>query len=160
PSSFSAVLADQDGKPITNATVTFSIDGGAPQSATTDDTGEASVTPDGLLAPGVHSVAVSFDGTGGDGAATTAATPADVKADQTISFGPLADATYGDPDFDVSASASSGLDVSFSGSGACTVTGSTVHITGAGGCTVTASQAGNDDYNAAPDAVQSFTVAR
>src|SRR5205085_7714333 len=62
------------------------------------------------------------------------------KADQTITFGTLTDKTYGDPDFTVSATASSGLSVAFAATGNCIVTGSTVHITGAGSCTATASQ--------------------
>ena len=43
------------------------------------------------------------------------------KANQTISFGTLPDKTFGDPDFTVSATASSGLTVSFGASGQCTV---------------------------------------
>jgi hypothetical protein len=81
-----------------------------------------------------------------------------VKADQTISFAALADKTWGDPDFDVSASATSGLTVTFTAGGVCTVTGTTVHITGAGSCTITAQQAGDGNYNAAPDVPRSFTV--
>jgi len=80
------------------------------------------------------------------------------KGNQTIAFGALADKTYGDADFAVSATASSGLTVSYAASGNCTVSGTTVHITGAGNCTLTASQPGNPSYNAAPDAVQSFTI--
>ena len=60
------------------------------------------------------------------------------EADQTIDFGPLPDKVYGDPDFEVSATASSGLPVSFIASGNCTVTGTTVHLTGPGSCTITA----------------------
>jgi hypothetical protein len=82
------------------------------------------------------------------------------KANQTISFGALADKTYGDPDFTVSATASSGLSVSFARSGNCTMSGTTVHITGAGSCTVTASQAGGANYNPAPDLVRSFSIAK
>src|SRR5439155_4813075 len=59
------------------------------------------------------------------------------KANQTISFGTLPDKTYGDPDFTVSATASSGLTVSFGASGQCTVSGTTVHLTGPGSCTIT-----------------------
>jgi hypothetical protein len=81
------------------------------------------------------------------------------RAGQTIVFGPLANKTYGDPDFAVSASASSGLAVSFAASGNCTVSGSTVHLTGAGSCTVTSSQPGNANYNAAPPVSQSFSIA-
>jgi hypothetical protein len=82
------------------------------------------------------------------------------KASQTITFGALADKTFGDPDFAVSASASSGLAVSFAASGSCTVSGSQVHLTGAGSCTITASQAGDANYNAAPDAARTFAIAK
>ena len=56
---------------------------------------------------------------------------------QTITFAALADKTFGDADFTVSATASSGLPVSFSATGNCTVLASTVHLTGAGSCTIT-----------------------
>ena len=80
------------------------------------------------------------------------------KASQTIAFGPLAKKTYGAPDFHVSATASSGLAVSFTASGKCTVGGATVHLTGVGSCTVTASQPGNANYNAAPVVSRSFSI--
>ena len=64
-------------------------------------------------------------------------------------FDALADKTFGDPDFALFASASSGLAVSYGASGACTVAGSTVHLTGTGSCTITADQAGDATYNAA-----------
>ena len=88
---------------------------------------------------------------------------------QTITFAGISNKTYGDPDFDVSATASSGLAVSFSASGNCTVSVNTVHITGAGSCTVTASQAGLDVYSItagsavpyypATDVSQTFNIA-
>jgi hypothetical protein len=81
------------------------------------------------------------------------------KTDQTITFGPLGDKTYGDPSFGVSATASSGLPVSFNASGNCSISGSTVTITSAGSCTVKASQGGNSNYNPAPDVSQSFKIA-
>ena len=81
------------------------------------------------------------------------------KADQTITFDPLPAKTYGDPDFGISASASSGLAVSFSATGHCTVAGSTFHLTGAGSCVITASQAGNQDIDAA-SASQTLTIAK
>jgi hypothetical protein len=82
------------------------------------------------------------------------------KATQTIVFGALANRTFGDPDFLVSATASSGLTVAFSSqtTGTCTVAGSTVHIVAAGPCTVRASQAGDSNYYAAPNVDQSFTI--
>lgn len=85
------------------------------------------------------------------------------KLSQTITFGALAARTFGDADFGVSATASSGLAVSFSASGNCTVTSpspGTVHITGAGSCAITASQSGNATYGAAPDVQQTFNIAK
>jgi uncharacterized repeat protein (TIGR01451 family) len=80
------------------------------------------------------------------------------KLNQTINFGTLADKAAGDPDFTVSATATSGLTVSFMASGQCTVTGATVHLTGPGSCTITAQQAGNTQYNAAPNVSRTFTI--
>jgi hypothetical protein len=82
-----------------------------------------------------------------------------VRKNQIITFGTLTDKTYGDADFMVSATASSGLAVTFTATGDCSVLGSTVHITGAGSCTVTAHQAG-DDTTWAPgsDMPQPFTI--
>ena len=80
------------------------------------------------------------------------------KAAQTITFAPLPDRTYGDPDFTVSATSDSGLAVSFGATGSCTVSGTTVHLTGPGSCTVTASQPGNGNYSAAADVPRTFQV--
>ncbi len=82
-----------------------------------------------------------------------------VKGSQSISFGALADTTYGAPDFTVSAAASSGLPVSFATSGSCTISGATVHLTGAGSCTMTASQAGNANYEPA-SVSRTFVIAK
>ena len=83
------------------------------------------------------------------------------KADQTINFGALAARTYGDPQFSVSATASSGLGVSFSiVTGPATISGSMVTVIGAGSVTVRASQGGDDNYNAATPVEQAFTVAK
>jgi gliding motility-associated-like protein len=84
------------------------------------------------------------------------------KLNQTITFGVLPAKTYGDADFAITASASSGLSVSFSSDNpaVATVTGNLVHIAGAGSAIITASQAGNTDYNAAPDVQQPLTIAK
>jgi hypothetical protein len=65
---------------------------------------------------------------------------------QTIDFPAISAKTIGDPDFAANATASSGLPVSYTATGPCTVTGGVVHVTGFGFCTVTASQAGIDTY--------------
>jgi len=84
------------------------------------------------------------------------------KADQSITFGALANKTYGDPAFAVSATASSGLAVAFSSltTSVCTVSASAVTIKTGGNCTVQAAQAGNASYSAAPSVNQSFTIAK
>jgi hypothetical protein len=82
------------------------------------------------------------------------------KVNQTINFGSLGSKTYGDPDFAVGATSSSGLPASFSALGSCTLVLGQVHLTGAGTCTITASQAGNDNFNAADAVPQEFTIAR
>ena len=83
-----------------------------------------------------------------------------VNSGQTITFGALSDKTFGDADFTVSATATSGLTVSFSATGNCAVSGSTVHITGVGSCTVTASQAGDSNFGAATPVSRSFQIAK
>jgi hypothetical protein len=84
---------------------------------------------------------------------------ATVPNNQTINFGPVADKTFGDADFTVSATATSGLPVTFTASGDCTVTpDGIVHITGAGSGTITAHQAGDANYNAAPDVPQTVII--
>lgn len=79
---------------------------------------------------------------------------------QTISFNPLADKLVSDPPFTVSATASSGLPVSFASltPAICTVSGSTVTLLSTGTCTIQATQAGNASFNPAPSVAQSFAV--
>ncbi|MGH7509368.1 MAG: PxKF domain-containing protein [Gemmatimonadales bacterium] len=79
---------------------------------------------------------------------------------QTITFDALADKTFGDPPFSISATASSDLPVSFTATGECTIVGSTVTLNAAGTCTITARQAGNTNYHPAEDVVRSFTIAQ
>jgi PKD repeat protein len=82
------------------------------------------------------------------------------KANQTITFASLDSKTYGDADFELSATSSSGLVVSYASSDetVAAVEGSTVRIVGAGATTITAAQAGDDNYQAATDVLQTLTV--
>lgn len=82
------------------------------------------------------------------------------KLDQTIDFGKLEDKTYGDDDFDVHATSSSGSLVSFSSRtpDVCSIAASAVHMMSAGSCTIRASQPGDSQNNAAADADRTFTV--
>lgn len=82
------------------------------------------------------------------------------QASQTITFGALANKTVGDANFNLTATATSSLAVTYSSSNesVATVSGSTVTIVGVGSTNITASQAGNTNYAAANDVVQSLTV--
>jgi hypothetical protein len=79
---------------------------------------------------------------------------------QTITFGPLPNKQVTDPPFTVSATASSGLPVSFASltPAVCTVSGSTVTLVNTGTCTLQATQAGNNIFNPATPVTQSFQV--
>ena len=81
---------------------------------------------------------------------------------QIITFAPLEDRTYGDPDFVPGATANSGLPVSYASSNlaVATIIGDTIHIVGAGTTDITASQVGDETYDPAPDVVQPLTVAK
>ena len=83
-----------------------------------------------------------------------------ISSAQTITFAAPANKTVGSAPFAVSASASSGLPVSFASltSNVCTVSGSTVTLLGTGVCTVRASQAGNATWLAAAPVDRSFSV--
>jgi len=83
-----------------------------------------------------------------------------IQADQSISFIALAEKNFGDADFNLTGSSDSGLTVSFTSGtlSICTVSGTTVSLVSPGICSITASQAGDENYNAAADVTQSFNV--
>ncbi|GAA4274338.1 hypothetical protein GCM10022258_36340 [Aquimarina gracilis] len=82
------------------------------------------------------------------------------QASQSITFGPLANVNFGNSNFNLNATASSGLLVSYTSSdpSVATVSGNTVTIIGMGTTTITASQAGDANWNAANDVTQVLTV--
>jgi alpha-tubulin suppressor-like RCC1 family protein len=98
------------------------------------------------------------------------------QASQTITFGPqtthLVDKNNQSSSFLITATGTSGLQVTFSASPAnvCTVTsptfnagvsGATVNYAGTlGNCTITATQSGNSNFYAAPQVVQAFVFAK
>jgi hypothetical protein len=91
---------------------------------------------------------------------TTVVTVNPARQDQNITGLSAITKTVGDPDFALTATASSGLAVSYgsSNTAVATVSGSTVHIVGAGTTIITASQAGNDAYNPALNVTVLLTV--
>jgi len=83
------------------------------------------------------------------------------KASQSITFTDPADITYGQSPAALSATSTSSLTVIFTTSTpfVCSVSETTLTINAAGTCTINANQPGNDNYQAASQVVQSFTIA-
>ena len=159
---FATLTASSAG--VSGKTVSFTLNGNSVGSGTTDSSGIASVINVSLtgINPGAYPSGVAATFAGDSGYTTSSGTAALTVslADQTITFGALSSKNFGDADFAVSATASSNLAVTFTATGNCSVAGSTVHLTGAGSCTITASQAGDSNYNPAPDVPQSFSIGK
>ena len=115
-----------------------------------------------VLAAGTQTLSVTFTPTNTTGYSPATATVSLTvnKASQTISFTPpVSPVTVGVSPITLTATASSGLPVTFSVvSGPGTVSGSTLTITGVGTVVVAANQAGNTNYAAAPQVTQSVVV--
>ncbi|TGE03868.1 cellulose binding domain-containing protein [Hymenobacter fodinae] len=84
-----------------------------------------------------------------------------MKAKQTITFAALPAKLLGDADFALTATASSGLPVTYTSSDekVAVISGDAVRMVGAGTATITATQAGNAGFLAAEPVGQSLTVA-
>jgi hypothetical protein len=91
---------------------------------------------------------LTIDGGGGSG-----------NSPQTITFAPIANKTFGDPPFMLTATASSGLPISFAVlAGPAAVSGASITLTGVGPVTVRASQPGNGTFQAAVPVERAFNV--
>ncbi len=165
-----ATVSSAFGEPVSGGQITFTAPGSG---ASATFTGGVSTINAAVGAGGQVSVSatanaivggpynVTATGNGVSGSADFALT--NIKANQTIDFAAIANKTFGDADFVVSPTATSGLPVSLMATGQCTVTTpspATVHITAPGSCTITASQDGNANFNAAPSVQQSFNIAK
>ncbi|MES2411846.1 MAG: YDG domain-containing protein, partial [Bacteroidota bacterium] len=82
------------------------------------------------------------------------------KGDQTITLAATDTKTTASAPYTLTANASSGLTITYvsSNTAVATISGNTVTIVGLGDTTITANQAGNDNYNPAPEATQVLTV--
>jgi hypothetical protein len=159
--------------PVSGKTISFSLNGTAVcggstgvSCPTTTSSGVATLTGVSLtgITAGTSSGAVGAS-VAGDSAYSSSSSSGDLtvaQASQIVTFGTLSTHTYGDAPFSVSATASSGLPVSFTvgSTDQCTISGNTVTITGAGSCTVTASQVGNANYSPATSVSQTFSIAK
>ena len=102
------------------------------------------LTEGSIFSLGGKNLSISY--IGGDGNYVVLKAP----SDQVMSFSGLSDKTYGDADFSVSATATSGLTVTFASctTSVCTVSGSSLSIVAPGSCSITVAQAGDTNYNA------------
>lgn len=161
--TFSATVSGSDG----GGTVAFYADGSTHAifgcSAISLASGGVATTPNiAFLAAGAHSISAVYSGDAASLSSTGALTGGQtvLPANQTITFGSLANQTYGVAPYSINAAAFSGLPVSFAAVlGPATVAGNTLSITGAGIVLIQASQAGNANFNPATPVTNAFVVA-
>ena len=157
--TFNPIPTQTVGTPLTlNATASS----GLPVSFTSSTRSFCTVTGNiaSFIASGSCTITASQAGNATYSPATPVAQTFTVNAiPQTITFNPIPNQTAGTT-LMLSASASSGLPVSFASStaGVCTVSGNAATFIAAGSCTITASQAGNGTYAPAAPSPQTFTV--
>lgn len=142
-------------------TVTYTISPGLPNGLTFNNaTGAIFGTPTASLTTTAFTIraAGSVSGT-----ATATVNLTIGVASQTITFGPAPSPTYAPGGgFQVFASASSGLPVTYSSSAPaiCDAHGSNIVMLVAGTCTIAANQPGNANYTPAPQVTQSIIIAK
>ena len=158
-------VTDADGAAVLGIAVTYTAPAtGASANlsgsvVTTDISGVAQVTATANGIPGSYTVNVAANVSGIP--LSTSFSLTNDKLPQSISFGTLPDRTFGDAPFTISATADSGLAVSFSSltTSVCTISGNTVTIVAGGGCTIQADQGGDATHLAAASVQQAFNVA-
>lgn len=163
--TFPAIAQKAAGDPpftITNVTATSGL---TAFTFTSSDTSVATVSGNTItiVAGGSATITAIQAGNGTFAAASATQILVVGKSSQTITFNPLPGATLADPPFNLTATASSGLPVSYTSSvtTVATVSGNTVTIKGPGSTVITASQAGDtNSFNAAPNVTQTLTVAK
>lgn len=114
-----------------------------------------------FVAAGTCSITASQAGNGNYAPATSVTNTFQVTPGvNTITFAALPNRALGSGSFGLTATASSGLAVAFSTTTPtfCSVSGTTVNLLAVGTCTVQANQAGNANYQPAPQVSQSFQI--
>ncbi|OJJ22075.1 hypothetical protein BKI52_08530 [marine bacterium AO1-C] len=162
-------LGNNNTKTFGDATFDLAATGGASGNSVTFTSADANVaTISGntvtIVGAGSTTITASQAGNGNYNAATNVTQTLTInKASQTITFdlGNNATKALGDATFDLAATGgASGNGITFTSANTdvATISGNTVTIVGAGTTTITASQAGNDNYNAATNVTQTLTV--
>ncbi len=134
-----------------------------PVTYTSSNTAVATISGNTVTVVGAGSTIITAAQQGNeayDPAASVSQTLTVNKASQAITFAALEQRGLTAGPFNLTAASSSGLTVIFTSSDAsvASVSGNTVTPQKAGVVTITASQAGNDNYNAAEDVVQALTI--
>ncbi|GAB5527532.1 MAG: hypothetical protein Roseis2KO_54040 [Roseivirga sp.] len=114
--------------------------------------GPATFTDNTLTITGAGAIVIEANQAGNDNynAASASVTINVAKADQVVAIEDISNKTFGDDPFEVTASSDASLVVTLTvTSGPATFTDNTLSITGAGTIVIEATQAGNDNYNAA-----------
>ena len=141
-----------------NLAPVLSLTGALPSGVTfTPGTGALAGTPASATA---NTYPVTITATNASGSVMQSFTLTVAKANQTINFANPGTKNFSIVPFAIFATASSGLGVAFTSNtpGVCTVAGSNVTTVATGVCSISADQAGNADYNAAPQVTQGFSV--
>lgn len=181
--TFGSLISRNDVDP--NFQLTGSASSGLPVTYTSSLTsvveivnGGGTIDPNGdwvdIIAPGVTTIEATQAGNANYFPATAVQQVQTIintnLLNQTITFNPLTNKTYGDPNFPLTATANpSGLQVKYTSSNAAVAVivnnlgnpdpnGTYVDIVGPGNTNIKASQAGNGTYNPAPDVTQGLTV--
>ena len=158
-----ATITDTNGNPVPGITVNFAVPGSGASAAlsatsgTTDANGQVSVTATANGTGGNYNVTASSTGLTDAPFALT-----NGQADQAIAFtNPGAQTFLAGGTVPLTATGgASGNGVTFTSNtaGVCTVAGSTVTMISTGTCTIAADQAGDGNFNAAPQVVESFAI--
>lgn len=144
-------------------TLTATASSGLPVSFVSSNTGVATVSGNTVTVVGAGTTTITASQEGNSSylpATNVSRTLTVLKAGQTISFGSLPVKILGDTAFTLTATASSGLPVTYvsSNPSVVSISGNTATVVGLGSATITASQAGNNNYNAAASVGQVLSV--
>jgi hypothetical protein len=145
-----------------DSTSDLDIPFGTPNSTGNTDWQDYTIADNVVINKGVQSLKISFSGVSESFKLNnfTLTKSGTIKEDQTISFFTLPYQVTTSSDLDPGATASSGLELSYSSSNTnvATIVDNKIHIIATGTTTITASQDGDDSYNAAPNATQELNV--
>ncbi|GEO04909.1 hypothetical protein AAE02nite_25730 [Adhaeribacter aerolatus] len=158
-----AVVVTASAQTITAGGSTTLTASGANTYSWSPATGLSSVNGTSVTAKPSSTTTYTVTGAGANGCTSIATITITVNntglQSQTITFPSIQNKIYGDAPFNLNATSSSGLHVSYNiVSGPATVSGKTLTITGPGTVSVRAYHPGNDQYSAATPVVQSFSI--